>query len=145
MNRIEWTDNLSVGIKLIDSQHKNWIECYNKTAEVINGEYSPEEIARTLGFLVDYTEVHFSTEERAMEESNYPDLEQHEAEHDTIRKAVSKIANDFMADCMTNKLGAAVEKLLGTWLIQHIQSVDMRFAAFAKKTGREIVQRSELT
>lgn len=130
MKKIEWTDDLSVGIELIDSQHKTWIEYYNNTADAIIGQHAPEQIARTLGFLTNYTEVHFSTEEQAMQNCNYPDYQQHKAQHDALRKTLVNITNDFMVDCMADKLGEAVEKFLGNWLILHIRSTDIRFAAF---------------
>ena len=39
---------------------------------------------KTLGFLVDYTETHFSTEEKHMAANNYGGLDEHKAKHDGI-------------------------------------------------------------
>ena len=35
MGKVQWQDSLSVGIELIDKQHKQWIEYYNNTADVV--------------------------------------------------------------------------------------------------------------
>jgi len=62
MEKLKWSDNLSVGVELIDSQHKKWIEYYNSAAEALHSMQGSARIASTLGFLIDYTEEHFATE-----------------------------------------------------------------------------------
>jgi len=130
MQKIEWTENLSVGIELIDDQHKTWIEHYNHAVESIQAHHEVAQISRSLGFLSDYTETHFSTEEKAMAESNYPELEEHKAKHDALRKTLSAMAEEFIEDGATDILAESVETFLGNWLIKHIEEVDKRFAAF---------------
>jgi len=133
MQKIEWTDDLSTGIELIDEQHKTWIEHYNNAVEAILAKQEVAQITRTLGFLSDYTETHFSTEEKAMVESGYPELEEHQAKHNDLRKTVSDMTEEFIEEGSTDILAASVETFLGNWLIKHIQEVDMRFAAFAQR------------
>ena len=130
MKKIEWTDDLSVGIELIDDQHKTWIKHYNHAAEAIQANHEVAQITRSLEFFSDYTETHFSTEEQAMAECNYPGLEEHKAKHDALRKTLAAMTEEFIEDGATYLLAESVETLLGNWLIKHIQEVDKRFAAF---------------
>jgi len=130
MNKIEWTDDLSVGIEIIDEQHQKWIEHYNNAVEAIEAKHEVAQISRSLGFLSDYTETHFATEEQAMAESNYPELEEHKVKHDALRKTLSAMAEEFIEDGATEILAESVETFLGNWLIKHIEEVDKRFAAF---------------
>ncbi len=133
MKKIEWTDDLSVGIDLIDNQHQKWIEHYNNAVEAIDAKHEVAQISSSLGFLSDYTETHFSTEEQAMAESNYPELEEHKAKHDALRKTLADMSEEFIEDGATDILAESVETFLGNWLIKHIEEVDMRFAAFTHK------------
>ncbi len=133
MNKIKWTDDLSVGIDVIDDQHKTWIEHYNNAVEAIEAKHEVAQISRSLGFLSDYTETHFSTEEKAMAESGYPELEEHQAKHDALRKTLSAMAEEFIEDGATDILADSVETFLGNWLIKHIEEVDKRFAAFSRR------------
>jgi len=140
MQKIKWTDDLSVGIELIDDQHKTWIDHYNNAAEAIQARHEVAQITRTLGFLSDYTETHFSTEEKAMAESRYPELEEHRAKHNDLHKTVSNMIEEFIEEGSTDILAASVETFLGRWLIKHIQKFDLRFAAFLRENGNRIVK-----
>ena len=130
MKKIEWTNDLSVGVDLIDEQHQKWIEHYNRAVEAIEARQEVAQISRSLGFLSDYTEVHFATEEKAMEIDGYPELEEHKAKHDALRKTLAAMSEEFIEDGATDLLAESVETFLGNWLIKHIEEVDKRYAAF---------------
>jgi hemerythrin len=135
MNRIFWDDSLSVGIDIIDSQHKVWIERYNNVVTAIGSLGATAPVVSTLDFLLEYTETHFATEEALMEEAGYRGLDGHKAKHEELRQAVADLGSDFEEEGSTYILGDAVETLLGNWLIRHIQDVDQRFGAHVKEKG----------
>ena len=130
MNKIEWTDDLSVGIEVIDEQHQKWIEHYNHAVEAIEAHHEVAQISQSLEFLSDYTEIHFATEEKAMEVNGYPEFEEHKAKHEALRKTLTAMSEEFIEDGATDILAKSVETFLGNWLIKHIETVDKRFAAF---------------
>ena len=130
MQKIQWTNDLSVGVNIIDEQHQKWIGHYNHAVEAIEARHEVAQISKSLGFLSDYTEMHFSTEEQAMAESGYPELKEHKAKHDALRKTLADMTEEFIEDGATDMLAESVETFLGNWLIKHIKEVDMRFAAF---------------
>ena len=66
MKRVEWSDDLSVGIELIDEQHKTWIGHLNDVSSALTSAQGPTQVGRTLSFLIDYTQHHFDTEEKHM-------------------------------------------------------------------------------
>jgi hemerythrin len=131
---MQWNNSLSVGINLIDNQHKKWMEHFNNAVEAIEAKQNPIQISKTLGFLMDYTEVHFSTEEKYMTELSYPELQEHKARHNELRSTLANLVKDFEEEGVTSNLAAAVDSFLGNWLVQHIHEIDTKFAAFAKKT-----------
>jgi len=133
MKKMQWQNNLSVGIEPIDNQHKQWIEYFNKTAEAVASQQSRAQISKTLGFLIDYTETHFLTEEDYMSRSNYTGLQEHKAKHDELRSTLASLVKDFEEEGITSKLAEALDTFLGNWLIQHIKEVDMKFSAFIRE------------
>jgi hemerythrin len=132
MGRMQWQNSLSVGIELIDNQHKQWIEHYNNTVEVLASQKSQTQIMKTLGFLIDYTETHFSTEEKHMAGSNYGGLQEHKEQHNALRVTLADLVKDFEEEGVTPRLVQAVDTFLGNWLINHIKEVDMKFGGFIK-------------
>jgi hemerythrin len=135
MKRIAWDESLSVGIDAIDGQHQTWLARYNNVVDAIGSAGSTAPVVGTLDFLIDYTELHFATEEGFMREAGYPALEGHRARHEELRRAVADLGDDFEEEGSTHALGEAVETLLGNWLIDHIRSTDQRFGAYVREEG----------
>ena len=133
MKKIQWNDSLSIHLEAIDIQHKKWIEHYNEVVEAIVSRKDKGQIAKTLGFLSDYTNTHFAAEQDYMEKGQYPGLQEHKAKHAALRQTVADLIQDFNEEGITNSLADAVETLLGNWLIQHIQQVDQLFGKFIQE------------
>jgi len=77
MKEITWTNDLSVGIELIDEQHKMLIKHLNDLSQSLESGQGPAKIANTLNFLIDYTKFHFTAEEKHMAANDYPELKNH--------------------------------------------------------------------
>jgi hemerythrin len=135
MKKIQWDDGLSVGVDAIDDQHKKWIEHYNSVVEAIESRRGPAPVTQTLGFLIDYTDVHFTTEEGFMAQAGYPWLDAHKAKHEELRGTVANLVSDFEEEGETRALEDAVETFLGSWLITHIHDTDQLFGTFVKEHG----------
>lgn len=133
MSRMTWDDSLSIGVELIDDQHRKWIERLSDVQAAIEDLRGMPKISNTLDFLVDYTEFHFSTEEKSMSDTGYPDLENHRAKHQELKGTLDDLIVDFRDYGVTEKLSQAVGTLLGNWLRDHIRVVDQAFAAFLKE------------
>ena len=138
MEQLQWNDSLSIGVKLIDEQHKTWIERYNALASAVETRQGPREIAETLNFLVDYTAFHFDTEEQHMAASNYPGLDEHRARHEELRATLGRLVDDFQEEGATHILADFLQTFLGNWLVDHIRSVDIRFGTHLKDKGIEL-------
>lgn len=135
MAKMQWDDSLSIGIELIDGQHKKWISHLNNVSVAIESRRGPAHIAKTLGFLVDYTGVHFSTEERHMTENSFPGLDHHKMKHEELRGTLYNLVQDFEEEGATQALADSIDTFLGNWLANHIREVDMQFGAFVKEEG----------
>jgi len=71
---MEWTDKLATGISTIDSQHKELFKRINNLVIAIKEHRCKSEIDGTIKFLDDYAKVHFTAEEKHMQEANYEGL-----------------------------------------------------------------------
>jgi len=138
MQKMQWDDRLSVGVDAIDEQHKRWIEHYNSVVGAIVSHGGTAPVVTTLSFLLDYTDYHFATEEGWMTASQYPRLEEHKEKHAGLREAVSHLVADFEEEGPTPALQDAVETLLGTWLLDHIETVDQLFGTFCVERDIEL-------
>ena len=132
MKEVQWTDNMSVGIELIDKQHKMLIQHLNNLIKSLEPNQGLTEVANTLSFLIDYTQFHFSEEEKHMAANKYPGLDQHKTKHDEFKTTLANLEEEFTEDGATHVLADSINTLLVNWLIKHICNVDVEFGAFLK-------------
>ncbi len=136
MQRFDWNDKYSVGVKSIDEQHKVWIERLNSLSSAIESNQEARLISRTLDFMMDYVEFHFAAEESLMAAKNYPDLARHKGEHQQFRNTLMDL---FMLEAekedSIGKIADSINNFQISWLKNHIQQTDRQFAEFLNETS----------
>ncbi|MDP6543184.1 MAG: bacteriohemerythrin [Phycisphaerae bacterium] len=140
MEQLQWSDSLSIGVEIIDRQHKTWIEHYNTLVSAVETRQGPREIAQTLGFLVDYTKFHFDAEEKQMADSGFPAMAEHQNQHAELQTALGRLVDDFQEEGATHILADFLQTFLGAWLVDHIGSVDMEFGEHLREKGIELTE-----
>lgn len=129
MPRIEWTDELCIGIPVIDGQHRRIVNYINELHDA--GETAPASVTgRIIDDLIDYTYSHFAFEESLMEEAGYDALPIHIKTHRAFREQV-----DALKARHQNGENTAAElcQLLQNWLIHHILNDDNSYAGLVKQ------------
>ena len=132
-NLVNWSDNYSIGLNIIDQQHKKWIDFINSLYKAFKNEVSKEEMNEEILKLLDYTDYHFGFEEKYLEDFNCNDEEAHKKTHEVF---VTKIKNFQIQYTEGNE--DAVYKLIvyvNNWVLHHIQEEDMAYVDCFKKNG----------
>lgn len=135
MGKIQWDESLSIGVPVIDEQHKTWIQYLGDVSTAIADVQGPQRVAEALGFLLDYTSVHFSTEEKAMANAQYPGMEAHLAAHAQLKATLADLEEEFREEGATHLLAESVGTFMSNWLAAHIKQVDVPFGAFLREKG----------
>jgi len=123
---LTWTPDLSVGIEVIDAQHKRIVEYINLLHEA-RLRNDKEAIARVIEELVDYTLSHFSFEEAMMEEAKYRFVAPHKKVHELFVRRVSEYQQRFKMGEDVATVAADMQNTLVTWLMNHIKREDMDY------------------
>ncbi len=139
MQRVEWTNDLEIGIPVIDAQHQRIVEYINTLASM-QDDIDSDTVAKLIDSLVDYTFSHFAFEESLMEEAGYEYLSIHQGTHEAFTRRITVLHSQFKAGQDVSKdLG----KLLLTWLIDHIQSDDQSYAPLVREKFSLIEKKSD--
>lgn len=128
MALIEWTDELSVGIPLIDKQHKILIRAINLLAMAVQHNSSRELMQEIFSTLRDYTDTHFAYEEELFDRFSYPETEQHKAQHRALLQKVIDLDDRWRMG--QAEIGPEVLKFLVEWLRSHILGSDKKYSTF---------------
>lgn len=131
----KWSESYETGIQAIDEQHRKLVDIGAKLEDMLYAGDSMDYfdyIVETTNELKDYTEYHFTFEEKKMEECGYADLEQHRMEHLFFIKRINKLS---LQDIDAQQTGVISETLnfLAKWLFSHILKEDMKYVDSIKK------------
>ena len=132
-NLISWTDELSVGIGIIDEQHKGLVDLINELNAAMRQRRSDAVLVGVLERLKQYTVKHFATEEEFFDKFGYPDAPAHKKAHrDLVEKVLA-----FEAGLKSGRAKVTMEimRFLKDWLVGHIMGTDKRYAPFLNGKG----------
>ncbi len=137
---IQWDRSLAVGVKLVDEQHQELFRMVDGLMEALLRGQSKGELEKLLGFLGRYVVDHFGTEERLMAQYGYPDAPKHEQQHADFVQTFLKVKGDFEATGATITVSIAVNKVVCTWLREHIGGSDVALGRFLRTAGAKEAQ-----
>ncbi len=128
-----WSEVYSVGIGVIDMQHKNLVKIINDLHQAMIAGRGKAELGKIISSLVSYTKAHFKTEETFMESHLYPEYAGHKTQHEQLTKTVIEFQGRFEK----NEVGLTVEVMdfLKNWLSKHILGTDKKYVPFLNSKG----------
>ncbi|CAA7617563.1 bacteriohemerythrin [Magnetospirillum sp. SS-4] len=126
---ISWSEMMSVGVPVLDDDHKTLVGFINLLQHSIGDPEEYVAVYSVLGALEDYCLHHFLREEKMMEAGRCPQLDQHHRTHEgfaeTVRALKARYEEDQSSvrarDCLT---------FLNDWLVNHICTTDMNYRAW---------------
>lgn len=135
MAHISWRNEYSVGVKLIDDQHKHFFAILDEVYDCFSSIDSAREMRGLIEKLLEHTHVHFGTEEAYFDQFHCVDIA--EGEHrERHREFTAKVLDlkrryesgqpDLMADMVD---------LMENWFIQHIMVYDKKYMACFNEHG----------
>lgn len=130
---IRWNDSYSIGLKIIDTQHKRWIEFINILYREYKLKAKKEDILEHMAKLLDYADYHFGFEEKYMEDFKCDALCGHKDVHADFVGRIIKLRDRYV-----NGEEDAVYKLivlLNNWTLSHIQNDDKKYVPCFSKNG----------
>jgi hemerythrin-like metal-binding protein len=86
-----WTEELSVNVKLFDSQHRRLVRLIARLETAMGEGQARQEMAEILAELADYTTEHFATEEAVMTAYDFPWRDMHALEHRQFTASIGKL------------------------------------------------------
>jgi hemerythrin-like metal-binding protein len=123
---LEWTEQLSVGNALIDSEHRNLIGMINSIEHALRSG-NQLDLQRTFKLLADCVRVHFLNEERVAKAAEFP-VEHHKRIHEYLQRELQYLREELEAKSGMWSQGAVehFSRMLGNWLLDHITGEDMQ-------------------
>ncbi len=130
---VRWTEDLLVGVDIIDAQHKELFATADALLEAVEKGGARGEVTRMVAFLEEYVENHFQMEEMYMKRFNYPEYSTHKIAHTTFVNDFYDLRQELDNDGVTPELTVRLADRLSDWLTSHIGRMDKALAAFLRE------------
>ena len=128
---IKFDEGLVTGYDMIDEQHKELIDRIAAFVAACEAGDSKVKAIKMLDYLDEYTNFHFSAEEKLQEEVNQPQLEAHKAKHAEFISTVKELF-EFLeeSEAPTDAFVEQVKVNVVDWLFSHIKTFDRAVAEY---------------
>jgi len=126
---VEWDDDFSVGVPLMDEQHKKLILMINDLFQrSVSGSTSSNlTFAMAVKDAAEYTKIHFQIEEEYLEKAAYPGLPEQKKQHETF---MTEVLNTFEKYKKGEAMPLDLVRFLKKWLLNHIAVMDKQYTAY---------------
>ena len=128
MSLFEWSNDYSVGVPSIDTEHRRLVDLLNELHDCMTAGKAAEQLASILEGLVAYTTDHFRHEEELFAQHGFPDAQSHTEEHRRLVEQVLTLQGKLARHEAT--LTIELLRFLKNWLIKHILGADKAYGPF---------------
>lgn len=132
---ILWRDEMAVGNKDIDDDHRYLISLINVIEAAVNCGIGKAVLTTHVSELFAYTEAHFKKEEEIQAEIKFPHMKTHKQEHADLINQLHAIQMSLETSQDEEASQPVVQGLfdfLRDWLINHIINEDLKMKDYLK-------------
>ena len=130
---VSWSSTFSVGIKIIDEQHKELLHLVNDLFNHVSEDEEAERVyfRKVIEKAIEYVRVHFNTEEQIMSHTKFPGYMEHKKAHDSFVLSVVESVRNFES----GKKFALLDftRFLKEWILTHIAIMDKQYFSYFMK------------
>src|SRR3954454_24897992 len=95
MTLMAWTDKLSVGIAVIDDDHKKLVGMVNELYDAMRAGHGKDKLGGIPDRLVQYTKFHFAREEKLFAQTAYPGAVPHKEQLEALTRQVIDVQKKY--------------------------------------------------
>jgi len=129
-------DCLLLDIEIIDDQHRKIFKILDRLVVLRDNKDNTSNLLKVIEDLVDYSCIHFQTEEELMREANSPNIKEHIVQHHFFIDKINeyRIAYNYKNKVLANQMVIFVRK----WILSHIIEVDGKYVDSIQKYLNEV-------
>ena len=123
-----WRGEYNINILTLDNQHQRLFMMLKQLDDAIALGQAAFTVMPLWQALRGYAEHHFTYEEQLMNQSHYPELQNHRALHLRLLQQLDKLQLSYEGSSLG--IGAQLSDHFGHWLLDHIAAEDKKLGQF---------------
>lgn len=129
---VDYAQN-KIGLNIIDSQTKKWVEHINKFYADFKRKAAPKMILQSLDELIDYTGYHFGFEDKYLKDFNYTKYDEFKQNHDNFMLALQNHRAEYANGENIAIIRAII--FIKSWMSNYKSTIDTEFISLFKSHG----------
>ena len=133
MTLLTWNHECTVGVKAMDDQHAVIMETLNDIRLALVHGTGREQVSEGLNRLIEFTRMHFASEEHLLEKHAFPGAAEHRDAH---RKLLAQIEDAALRTQHHDELHMRpILLFLRDWYMSHIEGLDRQYGSWLNARG----------
>lgn len=124
MKAVKWDSSYTLGIDIIDEQHKKLFDLMSEIYDASESDADIERIIELFDELTKYSQYHFEDEEAYFSSTSDDDIKIHKEQHQYFIDEINKIKQQCLR---INALSLELLYFLNDWLVNHIKVEDHKY------------------
>jgi len=130
---LTWDHTCAVGVRAMDDQHGILMDTVNELRQALVCGSGREQLSELLDRLIEFTRMHFWSEEQLMAQTGFAGLDEHRAEHHRMLAEILQAAHRL-------QYGEAIHLRpllcqLHDGFLEHIERVDQEYGPWLRERG----------
>jgi hemerythrin len=133
MKDFGFDEEVASGFRSLDGEHHMQLDLLTALRRAILDGRDRLDIDEIFDRLIDYTKLHFTSEQLLMRLHQYPLYQEHVDDHDATVERLADLRAEYLAGNDEVTLNSVDE--LAEWLVGHIRSADRALGYFLVRVG----------
>jgi hemerythrin len=130
---LTWSHDCIIGVQAMDDQHGVLMDTLNELRRMLVRGTNRRDICLQLERLIEFTQMHFHSEERLLKQQDFPGVEEHRTAHNAL------LARLYTALEQVNREDpvhfSSLLEFLPAWYHEHVEEVDQPYGQWLNDRG----------
>ena len=122
-----------VSLQSMNTVHHEEMQLLSTLLSTLNTSTDTTAITESFELLLTHMQEHFASEEKLMQEAQYPSFRMHKGDHDKVLNEARYVEMEWRNRKDADALREYLEEELAVWLEQHIKAMDTPMADFVSQ------------
>ena len=133
MTLLTWSHECIVGVQAMDDQHGILMDTLNELRTSLLHGTSRRDVSLQLERLIEFTRMHFESEDQLLRQQGYPGADEHRTEHQNLLKRLYTALEQVNGDEPVH-LSSLLE-FLPSWYLEHVEKLDQPYGTWLNERG----------
>ena len=133
MTLLTWNHACAVGVKAMDEQHAILMDTLNEIRLALVRGRGREHVSDALNRLIEFTRMHFASEEQLLENHGFPGLAEHRDAHQKLLGQIEEAALRTQHNDETHMRTMLL--FLRDWYMTHMEELDGQYGSWLNARG----------